>query len=40
MMAWRFGHPRGVLLLDGSLFVAYYAGDERATSMRWAHIEL
>ncbi len=40
MMAWRFGHPRGVLLPDGSLFVAYYAGDERATSMRWSHIEL
>jgi hypothetical protein len=40
MMAWRFGHPRGVLLPDGSLFVAYYAGDEHATSMHWANIEL
>jgi hypothetical protein len=38
MMAWRFGHPRGVLLPDGDLFVAYYAGDEVATSMFWARI--
>jgi hypothetical protein len=38
MMAWRFGHPRGLLLPDGDLFVAYYAGDEVATSMRWVRI--
>jgi BNR repeat-like domain len=40
MMAWRFGHPRGVLLRDGDLFVAFYAGDERATSVHWARIGL
>jgi len=39
MMAWRFGHPRGVLLSDGDLFVTFYAGDETATSMRWVRIE-
>jgi hypothetical protein len=38
MMAWRFGHPRGVLLPDGDLFVAYYAGDEQATSMHWVRL--
>lgn len=40
MMAWRFGHPRGVLLPDGDLFVAFYAGDAAATSMHWVRIEL
>lgn len=39
MMAWRFGHPRGVLLPGGDIFVAYYAGDDSVTSMRWARIE-
>jgi hypothetical protein len=29
-----------VLLPDGDLFVAFYAGDAAATSMRWARIEL
>jgi hypothetical protein len=38
MMAWRFGHPRGVLLPDGDLIVAFYAGNETATSMHWARI--
>jgi len=40
MMAWRFGHPRGVLLPRGDLFVAYYAGDEQATSMQWVRLGL
>jgi hypothetical protein len=40
MMAWRFGHPRGVRLPSGDLFVAFYAGDERATSMHWVRIGL
>jgi hypothetical protein len=40
MMAWRFGHPRGLLLPDGDLFVAFYAGNATATSMRWVRIEL
>jgi hypothetical protein len=38
LKAWRFGHPRGVLLPDGTIFVAYYAGDGVTTSMRWARI--
>ncbi len=38
MMAWRFGHPRGVLLPDGSVFVAFYAGTATHTSMRWVRI--
>lgn len=38
MMAWRFGHPRGVLLPDGDLFVAFYGGDTAATSMHWVRI--
>lgn len=40
MMAWRFGHPRGALLPDGDLLVAFYAGDAAATSMHWVRIEL
>ncbi len=40
MMAWRFGHPRGVLLPDGDLMIAYYAGDSDSTSMHWARIRL
>lgn len=39
MMAWRFGHPRGTLLPDGSVLVAYYAGDHHATSMHWVRID-
>lgn len=38
MMAWRFGHPRAVLLPNGDVFVAFYAGDENATSMHWVRI--
>ncbi|MGH2558615.1 MAG: sialidase family protein [Thermomicrobiales bacterium] len=38
MMAWRFGHPRGVALPNGDVLVAYYAGDERAASVHWARI--
>ena len=40
MMAWRFGHPRGVLLPDGDLFVAFYAGDGVTTNMQWVRINL
>ncbi|MSP12057.1 MAG: exo-alpha-sialidase [Chloroflexi bacterium] len=40
MMAWRFGHPRGILLPDGDLFVAFYAGDGKANSMHWVRIGL
>lgn len=38
MMTWRFGHPRGVVLPGGDLFVAFYAGDAAATSVCWARI--
>jgi hypothetical protein len=40
MMAWRFGHPRGVRLPDGDVFVAFYAGDGNATSMHWARLSV
>ena len=38
MMTWSFGHPRGVVLPDGDLFIAFYAGDGAATSMRWVRL--
>ena len=40
MGAWRFGHPRGVLLPDGTVFVVFYAGDDVIKSARWARIEI
>jgi hypothetical protein len=40
MVAWRFGHPRGVLLPDGSVLVVYYAGDDETKSARWARLAL
>ena len=39
MMAWRFGHPRGVLLPNGDIFVAYYAGDAYSQSVHWVRID-
>jgi hypothetical protein len=36
MIAWRFGHPRGVLLPSGEVLVVFYAGDDRSQSVRWA----
>ena len=38
MEAWRFGHPRAVLLPDGEVFVVYYAGDDQAKSARWTRV--
>ncbi|MGN6699290.1 MAG: hypothetical protein ACTHMR_14135 [Thermomicrobiales bacterium] len=38
MVAWRFGHPRGVLLPSGEVFVVYYAGDDTTQSVRWAQL--
>ena len=38
MIAWRFGHPRGVVLPSGEVFVVYYAGDEAIKSVRWARL--
>lgn len=39
MMAWRFGHPRGILLPNGDVFVAYYAGDAYSQSVHWVRID-
>ena len=38
MVAWRFGHPRGVALPTGEIVVVYYAGDDLAKSVRWARL--
>lgn len=40
MMAWRFGHPRGLLLPNGDLFIAYYAGTAEASTMEWVTISV
>jgi hypothetical protein len=40
MVRWRFGHPRGVRLPSGDIFVTYYAGDARTTSVRWARLTI
>ncbi|MGE3798027.1 MAG: hypothetical protein AB7G88_09305, partial [Thermomicrobiales bacterium] len=38
MMTWQFGHPRAVRTPEGDALVAWYAGDDSATSMHWARI--
>jgi hypothetical protein len=38
MKAWRFGHPRGVLLPNGEVLVVFYAGDDAFLDVRWARI--
>lgn len=38
MSAWRFGHPRGVKLQEGSVFVVFYAGDDAVKSACWARV--
>src|SRR5262249_33609235 len=40
MIAWRFGHPRGVALPSGEIFVVYYAGDDVIKSVRWARLAI
>ncbi len=40
MMAWRFGHPRGLLLPDGDLFITYYGGTALGSTMEWVRIEI
>ena len=40
MINWHFGHPRGVLLASGEVFVVFYAGDDRRTSARWVRLAL
>lgn len=38
MIAWRFGHPRGLLLPSGEALIVYYAGDDQYKSACWARI--
>ena len=38
MGVWRFGHPRGVLLPSGEVFVVFYAGTDETMSARWARL--
>ena len=40
MGAWQFGHPRGVLLPNGQIFVVFYAGEGATRSARWARVEV
>jgi len=40
MEAWRFGHPRGVLLPDGEVLAVFYAGDDQVKSARWARLAI
>lgn len=40
MEAWRFGHPRGVLLPGGEVLVVFYAGDDQVKSARWARLAI
>tara|TARA_B100000029_G_scaffold39872_2_gene37243 strand:+ start:4346 stop:5455 length:1110 start_codon:yes stop_codon:yes gene_type:complete len=39
MGTWSFGHPTAVVLDDGSILLAYYAGaDETCLSVHWARV--
>ena len=38
MGAWRFGHPRAVVLPSGEVLVVFYAGDGEFLDVRWARI--
>ena len=41
MDLWTFGHPTSILLDDGTLLLAYYAGpDEKTLSVRWAVVRI
>ncbi|MCX6030354.1 MAG: sialidase family protein [Chloroflexi bacterium] len=40
MSIWTFGHPAPLLLPDGDIMVAYYAGDETAMGIHWVRIGL
>ena len=37
---WNFGHVEPGLLPDGSVFVAFYAGDAQSLSVRWVRIQI
>jgi hypothetical protein len=40
MGQWQFGHPRGVYLPEGEVFVVFYAGEGATRSARWARVEV
>jgi hypothetical protein len=40
MGAWQFGHPRGIRLPNGEVFVVFYAGEGATRSARWARVEV
>lgn len=40
MMAWPFGHPRGVLTPEGDMLVAWYAGTNDVIGIEWARVSL
>lgn len=40
MSIWTFGHPVPLLLPDGDVMVAYYAGDESAMGIHWVRIRV
>ena len=40
MRVWSFGHAEPGLLPDGTVFVAFYAGDAQSLSIRWVRFEL
>ena len=40
MSIWTFGHPVPLLLSNGEVLVAYYAGDETAMGVHWVRIAL
>jgi len=40
MTIWTFGHPTPLLLPNGDVMVAYYAGDSTAMGIHWVRIGL
>ena len=40
MGAWQFGHPRGVLLPDGEVFLSWYGGSGVTRPARWGRVAL
>ena len=40
MGIWTFGHPEPLLLPNGEVMVAYYAGDSKALGIHWVRIGL
>ena len=38
MSIWTFGHPEPMLLPNGDIMVAYYAGDSSVMGIHWVRI--